>query len=617
MKKLSTLVCAVLASGVSFAQNSGVPMKPAAEYNMRKTLMTERTQVVTPQVDPNRAVIWSDDFSTPSNWTMTNTSSPSCDFQIVTQLTSSLQTQGFDATINSVSGGNFALIDSDAMGNTATQDAYMVTTNSIDLTTANAVQVSFLNYHRRYQETHYVVVSIDGGATWTEIEVNGTYPTSTTSPNAESVTVNLTCIAANQSNVKIGFHYVGAWDWFWAIDDVVLEDASPDDVKLSTARYYSTTQTSNGDNPRYTIFPAAQAQPMQFAGYVQNIGSSSQTNAKIAATVKDPSNASVFTGAGAGASLGTCSNTAIDDMTTTTYTSSSVGVYTDILAGTYDNIMNDATPNDNIDTLYHEVNNSYYGVDDNTYRGSGLWNQAGNGYSMGPLYAMYANETLYSIDVALTSNTSVGVVMCAQLYSIDASGNFNLETETCGGSHEITVGAGDLSSGGTITWVHNVLDAPFSLQSGTEYIACVQHYGGADDLIIMQGGTGADTSTIFILDGTDNTWYYMTSFPMVRMNFNASVGVREIANSNMQLYQNVPNPANGTTRITFSLENAAEVNFSLVDLTGKEVMNSNMGDLGTGVHNMTLDVSKFATGIYYYTVTANGEKMTKKMVITE
>lgn len=620
MKKISTLVCAVLAGGFSFAQTSSVPMKDARQYNMRNALMNERTPVVADaQSNQNRVVLFSSDFSTPADWTMMNTSLPSCDFTIGTALTASLVSQGFGPTFNSTSGGNFALIDSDAKGGTATQDAYLVTTNSMDFSLETSVQMSFINYHRRYLETHYVVVSIDGGTTWTEIEVNGQYPTSTTSPNAELVTVNLTCIAAGQANVKVGFHYLGAWDWFWAIDDVQLTDSPADDVALVTTSYYSATQTVDGDNPRYTIFPANQAMPISHMATLQNYGANSATNAQLGINVLNPSNGSVYTGSSTTATLGTCSGTSADLTATTNYTPGvTAGMYKSIYGANYTNVLTDATPTNNVDTLYHWINSNLYAVDDNTYRGAGLWNGAGNSYEMGPLYMINTNVNLYSIDVALTGNTDAGVVMCAKLYEIDGTGAFVLVDETCGGADEITVTAGDISTGNTITWVHNVFATPVALTAGTEYIACVSHYGGADELVVMQGGTGADTTTIFLLDGTDATWYYMTSLPMVRMNFDASVGVNEInENSNLSLYQNVPNPANGTTRITFNLNENSDVTFELVDITGKVVLTSDLGQKNMGNHNMTIDVTPFASGVYYYSVTANGTKMTKKMVITE
>lgn len=617
MKKLSTLVCVMLAGGLVQAQQSGIPVKPSAMTNLKKTMIMEKKDAQVSNNSGNRAVIWSDDFSTTSNWTMTNASVPSQNWVIGTALPTSLTAQGFDAAVNSVSGGNFAYIDSDGAGTTATQDASITTSGSIDLSAVSAAQLTFTNYHRRYQETHWVRISTDGGTTWTDFEVNGEYATSTTSPNPETVTVNIGCVAANQANVKVSFRYQGAYDWFWCVDDVMIEDADANEVRLLTPYFQSATANPYGDFPRVTIFPANEVQPMRHFGTLMNIGSDPQTGCKITATVLNPSNTPVYTGNGAGAALGTCTGNTLEDFPTTDYTSSgTVGAYKNIILANYDNMMMDATPNNNVDTLYHWVDNNQMAADDDTYKGNGLWNGDGNAYVMGNLFDFTNTHTAYSVDVALTGNTDAGVVICGQIYELDATtGDFILVNESCGTSNEVTVTSSEISSGGVITWVNLLLPTPQVLSAGSSYLAAVSHSGGTENTVIMLGGTGADTTTVFLLDGTDATWYYMTSIPMIRLNFDASIGIEENTASNMEVLQNMPNPANGTTRFSFNLLENAEVSFEMVDMTGKVVASTNMGNLAIGNHSMTMDVSNMASGVYFYTITANGQKVTRKMIV--
>jgi hypothetical protein len=40
-----------------------------------------------------------------------------------------------------------------------------------------------------------------------------------------------------------------------------------------------------------------------------------------------------------------------------------------------------------------------------------------------------------------------------------------------------------------------------------------------------------------------------------------------------------------------------------------------MGNLAIGNHSMTMDVSNMASGVYFYTITANGQKVTRKMIV--
>ena len=46
-------------------------------------------------------------------------------------------------------------------------------------------------------------------------------------------------------------------------------------------------------------------------------------------------------------------------------------------------------------------------------------------------------------------------------------------------------------------------------------------------------------------------------------------------------------------------------------------MNLNEGSKGAGQYNIELNSSEFTTGLYYYSLTVNGQKLTRKMVITE
>ncbi|MBX7094697.1 MAG: T9SS type A sorting domain-containing protein [Flavobacteriales bacterium] len=626
MKKLSTLVCVLLAGGFANAQNTGVPAKSPAMVNVKKTAVMEKRDVVNgASHSGNRAIIWSDDFdNNPTTvWTRTNTSVPAQDWVFGTALPNSLVTQGFDAVLNSASGGTFAYVDSDGAGGTATQNCNLTTTAAIDMSAAASCQLTFTNYHRRYLETHTIQISTDGGSTWTDFVVNSQYPTSTTSPNGEIVSVNIGCVAAGQSNVLINFNYQGAWDWFWAIDDVVVEDAPADEVNIVSGGFQCDDMNIFGFHNRYTIFPSNEVRPMRHYGVIGNGGANAQTGAKVVAQVTNSTFTVLYTGMGAGQNLGTCASATLNDTTTTVYTSAGTpGTYNNIIAAAYNNIANDADLTNNADTIQHWVNNTLIGQDDNTYRGNGLWNGETGGvsdpYVMGNLIELLSNQTVYAIDVALTGNTDPGVLLCAQIYEVDqTTGDFNIVDETCGGAAEITVNSGHISSGGTITWVHNIFPAPVSLAAGGSYIAAVNHYGGNEALVVMQGGTGADQQTVFLLDGTNATWYYMTSIPMIRFNFDASIGVNEITNGNLELFQNVPNPANGTTSIRFNLLDNADVAFEMVDVTGKVVATADLGNKGIGNHTMTLDVTKFATGIYYYSIIANGNRMTKKMVISE
>lgn len=82
----------------------------------------------------------------------------------------------------------------------------------------------------------------------------------------------------------------------------------------------------------------------------------------------------------------------------------------------------------------------------------------------------------------------------------------------------------------------------------------------------------------------------------------------------LSLDQNYPNPFTGRTTIPFSLPEAANVRFFIVDAMG-HVVNSFERHFGAGPQSLTLDLSAYASGFYYYGIEVNGERRMRKMIM--
>jgi len=81
------------------------------------------------------------------------------------------------------------------------------------------------------------------------------------------------------------------------------------------------------------------------------------------------------------------------------------------------------------------------------------------------------------------------------------------------------------------------------------------------------------------------------------------------------LHQNYPNPFNPVTRIEFALPEAGLTRLIIYDLRGREIAILVDGELRAGIHNLTWDASKAASGIYIYRLTSGSFVATKKMVL--
>jgi hypothetical protein len=84
-----------------------------------------------------------------------------------------------------------------------------------------------------------------------------------------------------------------------------------------------------------------------------------------------------------------------------------------------------------------------------------------------------------------------------------------------------------------------------------------------------------------------------------------------------ELYQNYPNPFNPATKISFVLSKASEVKLSVYNISGQLVSEPAKGVKNAGNHAVDFDGSELNSGIYYYTLEAEGMKLTQKMVLTK
>jgi Secretion system C-terminal sorting domain len=96
-----------------------------------------------------------------------------------------------------------------------------------------------------------------------------------------------------------------------------------------------------------------------------------------------------------------------------------------------------------------------------------------------------------------------------------------------------------------------------------------------------------------------------------------STDVNKVQSTGLSVGQNYPNPFNQQTQITYSLSKSADVTFSVYDMIGRVLVNNVYTNCSQGQHTINLNANSFSPGVYFYTFNVNGNKVTKKMVITE
>ncbi len=75
---------------------------------------------------------------------------------------------------------------------------------------------------------------------------------------------------------------------------------------------------------------------------------------------------------------------------------------------------------------------------------------------------------------------------------------------------------------------------------------------------------------------------------------------------NYALYQNYPNPFNPSTTIRFDLKQQSTVSLEIYNVLGQKVDEWIYGLMDAGRYNEVVDMSRFASGVYYYRINAIG-----------
>lgn len=267
--------------------------------------------------------------------------------------------------------------------------------------------------------------------------------------------------------------------------------------------------------------------------------------------------------------------------------------------------ITDEIPSDNtIADVTFGVTNFIYARDNGVFAGS--TSNGTDGFEVGNFYDIFQDQTLYAINVRLlggASGTTAGTEVYARLYSVDnTTGDFVYEGE----SNPLAVASNNLNTNLVLP-----LQAPINLLANTTYLAMVGSPTGG--MKVSNAGTSTK-STSFFLDGNDivnSTLYYETSTPVVRLNFDPSIGIKELPSqiSGIAVY---PNPTSNVTNVHFDLLNASEVSYEVRDLSGKVILNNKLGTLNSGKNSFSFNVSNFDSGLYFVTINSNNTIQTKK-----
>ena len=626
---------AIFAQQAKFVEISSEFM--AAEFvNVEPVLPPNTSSVVAPV-----APFWTNNFDTPTDWVLDNSGQnpPDYGWSIDPNSDGWWSNNG----INSTSGGNFAEL-SNGNAQTGTQVGgviYTMTTalpiNIFDSIGSGNATLSFEEYGARFYDLQEVQVSTDG-VTFTTVGDNLGYTMLTNNsgnvayPNPTLREINIAPYIGNTpTTVWLRFswtsalnlavtdqYYYNTWITYgWYIDDVQIAESPANRITMEDEVIGGfwidyLNYTGSGLNYMvgldYSVTPLSQLQnhPYAIEAVLRNEGTASQDVA-LNYDVTGPSSSS-------GSSNPTTLAPGDSTIHSATFAPSIVGPYSIDIYGTADSAGAGMTiTTTDVVSKDIEVTNYIYGKDlGGSNPGSYVLGGPVDQNHITTRYEMYANESLTGLKAFIHGNSIVGAQVKAIIYELDttaASGGVVFLDE----SDNYTITAQDLGA-----WIDIPFLSPISLFNGYAYefgIAGFQH--PADSSFIGVSGSmmhagehsSFDELGLSTQSAGTPTWYYISSTPMVRMNFDPGLinAVSDVRPSQFNVY---PNPTNGV--FTIELDGNVKYDVTISNVLGQTVYTTSITSMNT-----TIDLSSFEKGIYTIELKNNSGTYTEKVIVEQ
>ena len=193
-------------------------------------------------------------------------------------------------------------------------------------------------------------------------------------------------------------------------------------------------------------------------------------------------------------------------------------------------------------------------------------------------------------------------------------------------SGSLTVTAGSFPFGGSPTSFGTdiTFDSAY-VYNGGHLLIEIRHTGfsgtsaSTDAILTSTAGYGFLFSACWASSYTATSTTTQGNFVVTRLNASpvTAIGNESETAVSFSLRQNFPNPFNPVTNITFEIKKSADVTLIIYDVSGSEVETLiNNESMITGTRTIIFNAEKLSTGIYFYSLFIDGQKLdTKKMML--
>jgi len=106
---------------------------------------------------------------------------------------------------------------------------------------------------------------------------------------------------------------------------------------------------------------------------------------------------------------------------------------------------------------------------------------------------------------------------------------------------------------------------------------------------------------------------YIDNVNITGLNTTTGITVNDMLTS-ISIY---PNPITNKADIAFNLAIDADITIVMYNLLGETVFSNSLGEMNQGAHSIKLDAQNLNAGIYFISLNAGSNKITKKVIITK
>ena len=487
----------------------------------------------------SQTTIYTNDFSNPSSWTISSQAGTGA-WVIGTAIPSGSYL--IDPIASTTAANGYALFDSDVdcSGNQITS---LTLTGSVNCSIYPSVVLEFQQQYRRFDDSTFVFVSNNNGATWVKYPVNANFGNNDFSAaNPEIVKVNISPTAGGQANVKVRFQFwspsgsatAPGCGYSWMIDDVKLK--TPPSYELLMTELFHADPFNDRE---YGTYPLSQVRPISLVAIVRNEGAFAQ-NASINYTI---------TRGGVTVNSGSSNTFNIQPFTNDTviiatgYTSNVIGNYS--VAATVTSSNTDSDPTNNSGTSDFVVSNYVYsGL-------TGLTNAVAYTYSgastltvwepskIAHKFKIFNNATLNAIDIAVSSASTDNTDLIIEIFD-----EADLTTALSIGDFNISATHPTTAQYSTVSF------APVNLLAGHTYVASMSSEATNKRFMFYGVAGDKDNSTLVNVPDANGvlTWLQSDLTPAINLNFQNIVSFGTLTNNGIS--NNNPNPITFNTNPT-------------------------------------------------------------------